>query len=52
MFMCLKVCLEAVLSDFYSFIHIVCVSFLCFGFLVVCRSRSSGLDLHSYTQIQ
>ena len=52
MFICLMLCLDAMPSTFLAFVHLVYASFLCFGFWVRCRSRSSGLGLHPYTQVQ
>ena len=51
MFMYLKLCLDAMPCVFIALYHLVYAFFLCFGFQVGCRSKSSGLGLYPYTQI-
>ena len=50
MFVCLKVCLDAMPSALQFYISCLCL-FLVFGFWVGCKSKSSGLGLHPYTHV-
>ena len=50
MFMCLKLCLDAMPGALQLCFSCLCL-FLVFGFWVGCRSTSSGLGLHPYIQV-